>query len=172
MADTNNPTNKNTAPILQSKQRKFSAEELKNPMASSVPKMEYRDIVRLSTYLQSDPSIFDSPQEQATCNIWQGYLKKKSAQLSVNNKKYPISRLLYHNFVAHLSDNQQVSYICNNKGKCATISHLKAEKRKSTLPAAKPPEKRSRQNRKTKSSGQSDSSQIKITKKKIVIDFD
>ena len=90
----------NSAPTLQEKQREFSTEEQKNPI-SSAPKMEYQDIVRLSTYLQSTPSIFD--QNNNTCNLWQGYLKKKiTAQLSVNNKKYPISRLLYHNFVAPL----------------------------------------------------------------------
>ena len=124
----------NTAPTLQDKQREFSTEELKNPV-SSVPRLDYQDISRLSGYLQPDPSIFGT----SDCNIWQGYYKKNaSAQISVNNKKHPISRLLYHNFVGPVTDNLQIVYTCYNKGKCATITHLKSEKKKSKLVAGEP----------------------------------
>lgn len=117
----------NTPYILQTRQRIFSEDELRHSVSSTL-RMDYDSIVRLSKYLPNDTSVFNTIDK---CVIWQGYVKKNlTGELSIGSKKYPIGRILYHNYVNSLLDTQQISYTCDNKGRCATISHIKINKRK------------------------------------------
>jgi len=88
-------------------------------------KLSFKDLNRISYNLNT--SIFTNE-----CSIWNGYItninsKKKNCYISFffKNKKVSLHRLLFANYVENINDNEYVKYICNNKGKCCTINHMK-----------------------------------------------
>ena len=88
-------------------------------------KLSFKDLNRISYNLNT--YIFTNE-----CSIWNGYItninsKKKNCYISFffKNKKVSLHRLLFANYVEDINDNEYVKYICNNKGKCCTINHMK-----------------------------------------------
>jgi hypothetical protein len=83
-----------------------------------------------------DSSIF----HQSQCCLWSGYITTngmKYVNLYHNGKKMNLHRLLYHNFVGPLYDNQYLAYTCANKGVCCNINHveIKLQRRKKNAKA-------------------------------------
>ena len=42
-----------------------------------------------------------------------------------NKKKIALHRLLYINYVEDVSPNEYIKFLCDNKGKCCNINHMK-----------------------------------------------
>ena len=66
------------------------------------------------------------------CCFWNGYVTNKNNQnrpkyitFYFRNKKVSLHRLLYCNFRDSLLQNKYLKYICNNKGICCNVNHLK-----------------------------------------------
>jgi len=93
-------------------------------------RMSYQDFMRLVKYI--DQGIFNKLDQP--CVLWKGTTsnKAKPAQFTLNSKKFPINRLLYHNFVAPVTDQDQIVYTCGGSGKCYVLSHMKKEPKKTT----------------------------------------
>lgn len=87
-------------------------------------KMSFRDLKRLDTYIEGD--IFDSDD----CIRYNGELKKNTAIFSFKGKKVSLHRLLYHNFINHITRSNIIKFKCPNRGLCTNLSHiyLKGEK--------------------------------------------
>jgi hypothetical protein len=88
-------------------------------------KLSFKDLNRISYNLTTN--IFTNE-----CSIWNGYItninsKKKNCYISFffKNKKVSLHRLLFANYTEDINDNEYIKYICNNKGKCCTINHMK-----------------------------------------------
>jgi hypothetical protein len=88
-------------------------------------KLSFKDLNRISYNLTTN--IFTDE-----CSIWNGYItninsKKKNCYISFffKNKKVSLHRLLFANYAEDINDNEYIKYICNNKGKCCTINHMK-----------------------------------------------
>lgn len=89
-------------------------------------RLSYSDIKRISKFITK--SIFDENE----CSIWDGYItneKNKSKGIYINfyfnKKKIALHRLLYINYIENISTNEYIKYICNNKGKCCNVNHMK-----------------------------------------------
>jgi len=103
--------------------------ELLKKQLKKVPsdkKLCYRDMKRICQYIKT--SIFD----ENVCSIWSGYVtnvnnatKGVYINLYFRGKKTALHRLLYCNFVDSLDDDEYLKFICENKGKCCNIMHLK-----------------------------------------------
>ena len=81
-------------------------------------KMSFKDLKRLDSYVEGD--IF----EDEDCIRYNGELKKNTAIFSFKGKKVSLHRLLYHNFVNHISRSDIIKFECPNKGICANINHI------------------------------------------------
>lgn len=95
------------------------------PNVPSQWKMNIYDMRRIRKYLPV--SIFSTTD----CCIWDGYItnlnncsKGTYINFYFRNKKTPLHRLLYSNYVAPLTSDQYLKFTCNNKGKCCNINHL------------------------------------------------
>ena len=92
-------------------------------------KLQYSDLLRLLKYITS--SIFDENH----CSIWNGHIIERPPKDDKNEynyinfyfrkKKVMLHRLLFINFVDNLETGEYVKFICENKGKCCNINHLK-----------------------------------------------
>ena len=63
------------------------------------------------------------------CCIWSGSIINSNnnnyISFFIKNKKKTLHRLLYCNFINELHDNEYLQFICNNKGTCCTLNHIK-----------------------------------------------
>ena len=89
-------------------------------------KLNYNDIKRISKFIKT--SIFDKNK----CSLWDGYITNENnnskgtyINFYFNKKKIALHRLLYINYIGHLSDNEYLKFSCENKGKCCNIYHMK-----------------------------------------------
>ncbi len=89
-------------------------------------KLNYGDIKRISKFLTS--SIFS----ENTCSIWNGYVTNEKNQSKgtyinfyYNKKKIALHRLLYINYIGEISNKEYIRFVCDNKGKCCNINHMK-----------------------------------------------
>jgi len=89
-------------------------------------KLQYTDIKRLCKYISS--SIFDDNK----CCLWNGYvtnINNISKGTYINfyfmKKKVALHRLLYSNFIGELSSGEYIKYVCQNKGRCCNINHIR-----------------------------------------------
>jgi len=85
-----------------------------------------KDIVRLSTYIGSDPF------SEKECCEWKGAISNSSHQSKYinfwfNKKKQALHRILYLNYRGELPKNKYLRFNCKNtkmKGICCNINHL------------------------------------------------
>jgi hypothetical protein len=85
-----------------------------------------KDIVRLSTYIGSDPFA------EKDCCEWKGAISNSSHQSKYinfwfNKKKQALHRILYLNYRGELPKNKYLRFNCKNtkmKGICCNINHL------------------------------------------------
>jgi hypothetical protein len=85
-----------------------------------------KDIVRLSTYIGSDPFA------EKECCEWKGAISNSSHQSKYinfwfNKKKQALHRILYLNYRGELPKNKYLRFNCKNtkmKGICCNINHL------------------------------------------------
>lgn len=106
--------------------------ELINYQKKDIPtdkKLTYTDLKRICKYLSN--SIFD----KNSCSLWNGYVtngQNFTKGLYINfyfrNKKVALHRLLFNNFVEILKDDEYLKFVCENKGRCCNINHLKKYK--------------------------------------------
>jgi hypothetical protein len=91
-------------------------------------KFQYSDFIRLLKYINS--SIFDPN----TCSLWNGHvierIQKDNNEYNYINfyfkkKKVMLHRILYINFVDNLNEGEYIKFVCENKGKCCNINHIK-----------------------------------------------
>jgi hypothetical protein len=95
---------------------------------TSIPydkKLQLNDIKRICKYINLD--IFDSTE----CCIWTGYITNQNNSLKgtyinfyFNKKKVALHRLLYHNFMDDITDEEYLKFSCKNKGVCCNINHF------------------------------------------------
>jgi hypothetical protein len=86
-------------------------------------KLNDNDLMRLAKYI--DGNIFKGND----CVLWKGYInqhgsKTQYAKISYRGKKVLLHRLLYHNFINNITDEDEIIYLCKNRGKCCLIKHL------------------------------------------------
>lgn len=86
-------------------------------------KLTDNDLLRLAKYI--DKNIFKGNE----CVLWKGYInqqgyKTQYAKISYKGKKVLLHRLLYHNFINSITDDDEIIYLCGNRGKCCLIKHL------------------------------------------------
>lgn len=81
-------------------------------------KMTFRDLKRLDNYIEGN--IFTSDD----CVRYTGELKKNTAIFSFKGKKVSLHRLMYHNFIDHITRNDIIKFKCPNKGICANLTHI------------------------------------------------
>jgi hypothetical protein len=93
---------------------------------NSSKKLNYGDIKRISKFLTS--SIFS----ENNCCIWNGYVTNEKNQSKgtyinfyFNKKKIALHRLLYINYIGEISNKEYIRFVCDNKGKCCNINHMK-----------------------------------------------
>ena len=79
----------------------------------------YNEIRRISSF--TDQSIF----VKDICCLWTGYVsrRKKEPLFYFNQRKIPVKRLLYRNFVGTLGDDHYLRMSCKNK-MCCSIGHM------------------------------------------------
>jgi hypothetical protein len=89
-------------------------------------KFQYNDLRRLCKYINK--SLFD----ETKCSLWTGYvtnINNSNKGMYINfyyrKKKIALHRLLYANFVEHISDDEYLKFTCDNKGSCCNVNHLK-----------------------------------------------
>lgn len=122
-----NSNNKNIYKKIEDKNIYFN--ELLKKQIAHIPsdkKLNYNDIKRISKFIMS--SLFDHDK----CALWQGYITNENNNTKgtyinfyFNKKKIALHRLLYINYIGHLSDNEYLKFTCDNKGKCCNIHHMK-----------------------------------------------
>ena len=103
--------------------------ELLKKQIKNIPterKLNYNDIKRISKFLSS--SIFNENK----CALWNGYVTNDKNQSKgtyinfyFNKKKIALHRLLYINYIEDITGNEYIKFVCNNKGKCCNIYHMK-----------------------------------------------
>jgi len=89
-------------------------------------RLNSKDIVRLSSYINSDP--FDDN----TCCKWLGAISRSSHNSKYinfwfNKKKQALHRILYLNYIGELPKNKYLRFNCPNqnmRGVCCNINHL------------------------------------------------
>ena len=89
-------------------------------------RLNSKDIVRLASYLNSDPFSDDE------CCKWKGAISKSSHQSKYinfwfNKKKQALHRILYLNYKGDLPKNKYLRFKCPNanmRGICCNINHL------------------------------------------------
>lgn len=101
--------------LMSERQRKNAGEQYR---------LTENDLRRISKYIIND--IFTTKHQ---CIIWDGYINQKGhktqyAKISFRGKKVLLHRLLYHNFIADVCENDEILYTCKNRGKCCTLAHL------------------------------------------------
>jgi hypothetical protein len=109
--------------------KNFILNELVSKQLIDIPtnkRLIFSDLKRISKYL--DVSIFNDKQ----CSLWKGYITNNNNDTKgtyinfyFRNKKVALHRLIYNNFVDTLDDNEYLKFMCENKGKCCSIHHLK-----------------------------------------------
>jgi len=113
--------------------KKNIIKELLNNRITTCPqdyKLSDSDIIKISNNI--DKSIFNKNE----CSIWKGYItnnknsRREYINYKINNKNKVLHRILYNNYVSELKKNEYIKFICNNKGKCCNINHLKKIKNK------------------------------------------
>ncbi len=89
-------------------------------------KLQYNDLRRICKYVGT--TLFD----ENCCSKWTGYvtnINNSNKGLYINfyfrKKKVALHRLLYANFVGHISDDEYIKFTCENKGFCCNIAHFK-----------------------------------------------
>jgi len=92
-------------------------------------KLSINDIKRICKYI--DTSIF----HEEKCCLWNGYItnihnsnKGTYVNFYFKNKKVPLHRLLYSNFVTPLDSSEYLKFNCENKGTCCNINHYEKYK--------------------------------------------
>jgi hypothetical protein len=98
---------------------KFQRPKIKD--SGNYGKMLFEDIKRVDLYIHSN--IFNS----RSCCIYTGEIKKTYSTISFRGKKVSLIRLLYHNYIDHISENNKIEYIaeCDNKGICCNLNHFR-----------------------------------------------
>ena len=88
-------------------------------------KLQLNDIKRICKYINLD--IFNSDD----CCIWTGYITNQNNSLKgtyinfyFNKKKVALHRLLYHNFIDDISEDEYLKFSCKNKGICCNVNHF------------------------------------------------
>lgn len=105
-------------------------QEMNNKQINTVPperRLQYTDLKRIAKYIPS--SIFDTDD----CSIWKGYISSTSKTPDKGNyvnfyfrkRKVALQRLLYENFVGEITKNEYLRFVCDNRGKCCNINHIK-----------------------------------------------
>lgn len=89
-------------------------------------KLQYNDIKRLCRY------IADNMFDEDKCTLWSGYItnfNNPQRGIYINfyfrKKKVALHRLLYINYIGELDDDEYIKYVCENKGVCCNIHHIK-----------------------------------------------
>lgn len=100
---------------------KFLSENQRKDICKN--RLSYADIKRIAKYIKVKTVEDD-------CILWDGYInccKGRTPYINFyfNSKKVALHRLLYHNYVEELKDNEYLKYTCINKGKCCNYKHLK-----------------------------------------------
>ena len=89
-------------------------------------KLSHSDLLRIANKLNN--SIFTDE-----CSIYQGNIiiknNKKYIPFFYNYKQISLTRILFHNFIKCISKNIHLTYICNNKGCCCSLNHMKLNKK-------------------------------------------
>uniref|UniRef100_A0A6C0H9F9 Uncharacterized protein n=1 Tax=viral metagenome TaxID=1070528 RepID=A0A6C0H9F9_9ZZZZ len=89
-------------------------------------KLSHSDLLRIANKLNN--SIFTNE-----CSIYQGNIiiknNKKYIPFFYNYKQISLTRILFHNFIKCISKNIHLTYICNNKGCCCSLNHMKLNKK-------------------------------------------
>lgn len=88
------------------------------PTIGNYGKMSFDDIKRIDKYIPNNIFIGDD------CVIWNGEKKNKYNTMSYNSKKVSVLRLLLHNYVNDIKENDCINYLCENNGTCVKLSHI------------------------------------------------
>lgn len=96
------------------------------PNIGNYGSMNSSDIKRIDMFVQGN--IFHSNE----CCLYSGEIKNTYSTISYNSKKVSVLRLLYHNYVNNIQPNDNIEYLCENKGVCCNLSHFKLKNKVST----------------------------------------
>lgn len=142
---------------------------------STDKKLNYNDIKRISKFIKS--SVFDKNK----CSIWNGYITNENNNLKgtyinfyFNKKKIALHRLLYLNYIGHLSDNEYLKFSCENRGKCCNVYHMKKYTYNNKKSNKSKSEIKKSNNMETKLNNQEEQSEmihINVDKKKLIVEI-
>lgn len=100
-----------------------------SPDVDQMYRFSVKDLRRIATHLKC--SIFT----KGVCSVWHGYITnlhhpKKMAYINFffKGKKRALHRLLYLNFVGHLTSNEYLKFKCKHQGYCCNIHCLEKHK--------------------------------------------
>ena len=89
-------------------------------------KVDFDDMKRLDRAIHGDPIV------STECCLYAAKTKGKYAYFSYRGKKVSVLRLLSHNFVKDLHQEDTITYLCENPGLCCNIAHFRVGKKKAT----------------------------------------
>jgi hypothetical protein len=105
------------------------------PDVGNYGKLIYSDIKRLDRFIDGD--IFGN-----MCCLYNGERKSNYTTMSFRSKKISVLRLLYHNYTADITRTDKIKYVCDNKGICCNLNHIKIQTKEFLLSLPPLPKKR------------------------------
>lgn len=89
-------------------------------------KLQYADLKRICKYIKT--SIFEVEE----CCLWDGYITNENQNnkgtyinFYFRGKKIALHRLLFINYIGELEDDEYLKFLCENKGMCCNVHHLR-----------------------------------------------
>lgn len=101
--------------------------------------INYYDKLLLSDMKRILNHIDDDILFSKKCVLWNGYItnnnnnKTPFINFYFKNKKKPLHRILYHNYINNITENDYIKYKCSNRGVCCNLNHMTKYKYKKNL---------------------------------------
>lgn len=84
--------------------------------------------IKLDEIKRLDKNIYENFFDSDECVLYHGEVKNNYATISFKKKKVSVHRLIYHNYVGHISNSDKIEFLCDKKGNCCNIKHFTIKK--------------------------------------------
>jgi hypothetical protein len=84
--------------------------------------------IKLDEIKRLDKNIYENFFDSPDCVLYHGEVKNNYATISFKKKKVSVHRLIYHNYIGHIGNDDKIEFLCDMKGSCCNINHFRIKK--------------------------------------------